>query len=331
MMDEVYLRSAAAEYVDNATSTSNNVQFTLSLSARFWLLLLFDIPSLACSLALLFHLFTNATARRALNNHVIMALLVVGLFSQLIDIPFYLSFLRLGYVWPSVPVSCLLWWFSATGISNLTNLLMAWASIERHILVFHNQWLRTRKVRFLAHYLPLATVLFYGSGFYLVLLLMFSCEQESAYHSDWCLYPCYYDHQQIAFYDTLVNSILPTPVIVFASLLLIIRVIRRKYYFHRRIEWRRHRAMIMQLLSIQALFLLFNLPMASIVLTDVCGFLSDSTEQLVYYAYFLYHYVSLLMPFVCLAALPDFRKRMKRHIQMLDWENKIRPMIFATP
>lgn len=326
-MNEVHVRSSSSEIVDNSTSTSSwsYPAFDLSPTARFWLLLVFDVPSLICSFALFYHLFIDATSRRSLNNHVIMALLIVGLFSQLIDVPFYLNFTRLGYVWPSAPISCLLWWFAATGISNLTNMLMAWASIERHILVFHDRWFRRKNIKFLTHYLPLITILLYGFIFYLVVLSMYSCENRSAYDSDWCYYPCYYDHDDIALYDTVVNSILPTPVIVVFSLALIFRVIRRKHDFHRRIEWSRHRKMIIQLLSIIALFLLFNLPMTLIVLASLCNFLPDNTAQLVYYAYFLYHYVSLLMPFVCLAALPEIRKSMQRRLG-----NWIRPNTFVT-
>ncbi|UJR32966.1 hypothetical protein I4U23_020429 [Adineta vaga] len=133
-----------------------------------------------------------------------------------------------------------------------------------------------------------------------------------AFTQDWCSYPCYYNYASLALYDTIVNSILPTPIIVFMNIGLIIRVIKQKQTLHRRLQWRKCRRMIVQLLSISVLFLFFNLPMTVLVLAQVCGLEADVIGQFGSYAYYLYHFVSLLMPFVCLTSLPEIRKKIKR-------------------
>ena len=316
-------RYTSKDLSSNESYSSGYPEFSLSATARFWLLLIFEIPSLCCSLLVLFYLITDRTLRQSLHYHVIIALLVVGLFAQSIDVPFYLNFVRINYILPASSITCLLWWFAATGISNITNLLMTWASIERHILVFHDRWLVTKQNRFFIHYLPLMLILLYGFIFYIVVLLIYSCDNTIAFDQDWCLYPCYYNDGQLAIYDTIINSILPTPLIVLFCILLLIRVIHHKHTLQQAFGWRKYRSMIIQLFSICALFLLFNLPMTCLVLAHVFGLPLDSTGQLNYYTYFLYHYVSLLMPFVCLLSLPDVRRKIRRRIPLHPFVNTI--------
>jgi hypothetical protein len=67
------------------------------------------------------------------------------------------------------------------------------------------------------------------------------------------------------------NSILPTPLIVLFTILLVIRAIRHQQSLYRCVNWKKYRRMIIQLLSISGLFLLFNLPMTSLVLAQVFG------------------------------------------------------------
>ena len=105
---------------------------------------------------------------------------------------------------------------------------MAWASIERQILVFNNRWLLTKTKRFFIHYIPLLLIIIYGFSYYIIILTIYSCENMYTYTEDWCLYPCYYNNEKLALYDTIVNSIIPIPIIIIFNILLIIRVIKTK-------------------------------------------------------------------------------------------------------
>ncbi len=93
---------------DDNDDTFQESELPIPRSIRFWLLLLLDIPSIICSVLLLFHLLNNKTLRRQLSNHVIIVLLITGLIIELIDISFHLSFLHLGIVQPSTPFVCLI-------------------------------------------------------------------------------------------------------------------------------------------------------------------------------------------------------------------------------
>ncbi|CAF5036316.1 unnamed protein product, partial [Rotaria sp. Silwood1] len=75
-----------------------------------WLLIIILIPSIICSFLHLYHLISKRTLRVALNNHPIIALICTTFFIQLIDIPLYIHYLRLGYVWPQTAVYCVIWW-----------------------------------------------------------------------------------------------------------------------------------------------------------------------------------------------------------------------------
>jgi hypothetical protein len=67
---------------------------------RFWLLLIFLIPSLMCSFILLYHSLFDRTLRTTLSNHFIIVLLFNALLLQFIDIPLNLNFDRVGSIQP---------------------------------------------------------------------------------------------------------------------------------------------------------------------------------------------------------------------------------------
>ena len=130
---------------------------------------------------LLYHLFFNRTLRQALHNHVIIVLLIIALMCNLIDIPAYITYLSLGYVWISTSAFCNLWWFIDIGLFDMIAMLMAFATIERHILVFRRGWVSTQTKRFLLHYLPLTILIIYDTVFYLVVIIFPPCENVYDY------------------------------------------------------------------------------------------------------------------------------------------------------
>jgi len=67
---------------ENKTWIDNDQKFSLPSSVRFWLIIIFEIPSLTCSLLLLCYLIIDRTLRKALKNPIIVVvlLLLVNLF-----------------------------------------------------------------------------------------------------------------------------------------------------------------------------------------------------------------------------------------------------------
>ena len=103
---------------------------------QFWLYLISNFLSILCSLLVLYFILGDRVLRHALNNHVIIVLLIIGLINELTGIPCVLHYLRTGSSWIETPVFYLLYFFFEYGIYTTQIILFAWATIERHILIF---------------------------------------------------------------------------------------------------------------------------------------------------------------------------------------------------
>jgi hypothetical protein len=315
---------------DNIDGTSfESSEISLSRPVRFWLLLLSDIPSIMCTLLLLYHLIHDRTSRKALNNHVIILLLILGLTTQLIDVPFYLAFIaNLGIVKPSLPATCLTWWFVSFGMYNGGTILMAWTAIERHILIFNYRWLSTKRGRILVHYLPLVILLLYIFIFYIYVLFFFSCENIYEYRLPICnAYPCYQTDSLIGMWDFIVNNILPSLLVALMSIALLIRVIRQKRRLNQNIQWSKQRKMTIQLVLLSALNILFNIPLNLVSLTHLYGLPKDYGVEAQHYFYFSCYFLIFLFPFVCLFSYREL-------IMKVQWKilfRKVRPNLAIIP
>ena len=90
----------------------------------------------------------------------------------------------------------------AFGLYNGGEILMAWASIERHILIFNDRWMITKRGTFLVHYLPLILILSYIFFFIFMLFFIFLCENTYTYDLPVCnAYPCYQNDPVVGAYD----------------------------------------------------------------------------------------------------------------------------------
>ena len=119
---------------------------------RAWLFLIPLIPSVLASIFNLYHFLKSRALRKALNNHVIILLLCCGLAEQFTDFIWYIHFYRTGTVLASTPAFCLTWVLTGPSTYIPSYLLMAWGSMERHILIFYPNWFGTSRKRFLLHY-----------------------------------------------------------------------------------------------------------------------------------------------------------------------------------
>ena len=291
---------------------SENAPVIPSSQVQFWTLLLFEIPSLACTLFLLYHLLRDRRLRQALNNHVIIILLVLTLGIELFDNPLYIDASRIDgrrNSFAMVPSVCLMWWLFDYGAYGAITVFLAWGSFSRHILVFHQrQLLRTARQRFFVHYLPLITLSFYLTTFYVVVILFPPCENTFNFESVACgLSPCYLNVSYLNLWDYLVNGIVCTSIETACSIGLLARVFWQRRRAHQQLNWRKHRKMAFQLLSISCLSLTVALPLFSItVIREVGGpRVADFGVDLDPYLSFLYIFTVLLLPFMCLGYLPE--------------------------
>ena len=280
----------------------------LSDSIRFWPLLITDIPSIICSVVLLCVLFGDRNLRNALHNHIVILLLLVNLVSQFVDNIAYLLFLRLRNVWPSTPAMCVIWILAGYQFYVTSTLLVALASIQRHVLIFHHRYLLSCRRRFLLHYVPIILLLFYCLSYGVALLtLMIIDGYPYNYAARMCggLSKWIQNYSTLSIYDVILNELLPIPVIGVFSATLLFRVLRRKRRLLGRVEWRKQRKMSIQLLSVSTLFFTVNLPPILLYLIETMVAKKNLPGMDTAYACFSYmtYYQSVLLPFVCVPPL----------------------------
>jgi hypothetical protein len=290
---------------------------------RFWIVLPFYIPSLICSLFVLYHFIFNRTLRQALHNHVIIILLLINFIVQLTSFPWTLHYYRVGYVPSQTPSFCLTWQFIDEALYITTTILFAWATIERHILIFHDRLVATQYKFIFVHCLPIVIIVLYCISYNTIVILFPPCQNTFVYSQIVCGYPlCYYDTDLVAMWDIIVNDMIPTIIIIVCSVALLFRVIYQKHQMRRPIRWRNHRKMTIQLLSITVLYLVIYIPKMLMEFIHLCGVSEDVGANFVLYADFIKHYGNLLLPFICAGSMPELEKKIRKIF--LCWQRPMR-------
>lgn len=317
--------------VFNTTSLKQNElnETSLQRSIKFSVFLILEPPSLICNVLLVYYLSTDKQLRQTLHYHIIFLLLLVGLCTNLIEVPRVLHFLRLGFVTPATKLSCLVWqWFDYLLFAE-SNWLMMWASFERHILVFHNQMFNTRKRRLLNHYFPMIFILIYLNLFYTIVIFFYPCSTNFNYNVVLCGQPCFTSSKGLSLFDLCFHSWLPVFLITFFSVGLIFRVFySRKIRCQRRNQFRRYRRMIIQLLAISMLYLGFMGPYSTLEIIDnVVGLSSTANFVKQNYFFYMYWLITLLIPFICIGCLPEVTNKFHRQLnKLLNIKNSVAPL-----
>lgn len=287
-----------------------NEELIPSRTVQFWTILSFQIPSLACTIYLLYHLMLDKNLRKLLHNHVIIILLFLAFVVELIDNSLYLDAYRHHgkSSLASSPFICLLWLYVDYGFYGAVTVFLAWGSFERHILIFHRQqFLATKMKRIIFHYLPLGMIAIYMIGFYIGVIVFPPCENVFDYELEVCgMAPCYEEIPWLNVWDYLINGTICTLIEAVCSVSLLIRVLRKRCRVQQSLNWRKHRKMTIQLLSISTLSLSITLPQALVtVVQETIPGMKDFGSEISSYLFYLTTYVILLLPFVCLGSLPE--------------------------
>jgi hypothetical protein len=120
----------------------------------------------------------------------------------------------------------LAWIFIATDGFVLISILMAWASMERHILIFYPNLVATKAKRFFFHYLPLAIGILWPTIFYVVMFFIVPCHVPFSYHGKTCShYVCILMISRVSLFDSVAHYILPAFITGSFSVALLVRVL----------------------------------------------------------------------------------------------------------
>ena len=145
---------------------------------QFWIFLLLDIPSIIVSLVALYYLLLDRHLRQALHNHIIIVLLAINLFYQFTDMTCFIHYFRTFLSFSPPPTFRLIWGYIDWTFYALQVILYAWITIERHILIFHDHLVSTRKKRIFVHYLPPVIISIYLLLYYTTVFFGAQCEND---------------------------------------------------------------------------------------------------------------------------------------------------------
>ncbi|CAF1927839.1 unnamed protein product [Rotaria magnacalcarata] len=304
----------------------------ISNPVRFWLLLIALIPSVACSIVILYYILSSRTRRCAIHNHFIILLLCNNLTYELIDISLFLNYYRLDTVVPATKSLCLMWMFIDEALYTVSTMIVAWASIERHIIIFHDRWLSNAKKRFLLHYTPYIFIISYIILFHFVVVVIPPCENTYDYTQEICGHPlCFHNSKVFGTWDSITSDVIPTLTIVIFSIGLLVRVVIKNHRMRRAIQWRKHRKIAIQLLFISFLYVLLYIPIMCIELVQLCCVSEELNGPFEQYARFFSYYIIFLLPFVYLGSLIKSSWQLK--ILLPRWfraTQVVEPMMMAT-
>ena len=299
---------------------------------QFWVLLIFGVPSLICSLLIVYRYFAHRLGREGLHNHTVLVLILINVLIIITDVSWMLDNLRhSGRVPFRSRAFCLIWWFLDYSLYSMQTVVLSWASIERHILIFHSQYMITQRQRLFFHYLPPLGAIVYLLGFNVGVLLFPPCVNQFDFDRIECgIEPCFLQGRILPIWEKLVHHVLPTLLIALFNMALLYRILVQKKRFQQVIRWRKHRRMAMQLLSIAALYLFLNFPIMVILLVQLISNLElESSLGIDLYYFFSTYMVTLLLPFVVYFNYLSFEKqsqhpRVVPNISLLPCERPLR-------
>jgi hypothetical protein len=243
----------------------------------------------------------------------LIVLLFVGLVNELTSVPWSLYRQKFGVALIQTPTFYLSSFYFDYAFFTTQVILFAWATLERHILIFHDQLVSTETQHFFFHYLPIISILIYSLVYYYVITFGPFCKNSFVFFlAGGYIIPCVYANKALVTWDILAYQVIPTLIIVIFSIALIIRTVQQKRRMHQPILWRKYRAMTIELLSISVLYLGFNSPWAIILFATRYGLSPKIARIYAFYGLYLRNYIIFLLPFVCCGSLPELRDKIKR-------------------
>ncbi|CAF1066031.1 unnamed protein product [Adineta steineri] len=298
---------------------------------KFFILLILQTLSILITLVVFTFFVTHRALLNTPQNQSIIFLLIVNFLFATVDLPSLTHFYSIGRVIPATAAYCTWWTFFEYTLNLINELLMTTISIQRHMLIFYAQILQIRFKRIVFYYLPFLFCLIYPIVFYLSIIVLYPCDgTQWDFTSKVCGYAnCYLIYSKVlSTYDLAVNNGLPVVIILLANATLIIRVVRQKRRRQRVITWKKQRRMTLQLFSISTLYLIAWLPCLFIGLVQQLSSPSFLADFQFNYALDLVYVIYLLLPWLCLGLLPEFRQWIwkKIHRWTTVRNNDVRPV-----
>ena len=294
----------------------NGVFFTESSNSKaikFGILLSAQIISIPCYVFIIFYMISRRLLHNTLYNHVIFISLLLNFPVILINFSLHLIYIRLDFIVPSVPSICLLWQYLDYGFWFGDLCLKLWASAERHILIFHSNFLKLRMAKIFLHYVPLALFTLYCPLIYFYLVFLYPTPHLYDYNVLLCGGPYYYNDisSWLIWYESLAHYVVPVFLIILLAAVLPIRVFWQKSRRHVNNRWRQYRKMTIQLINIAVTYV-FTLPYIIVTIVRWSGYPAFGTNVQGSYLYYCAYMPNLLFPIATILSISSLRKKIFR-------------------
>lgn len=279
-----------------------------------------------CNIFVLYYLLVDPNLRKQLHNHVIIAILFASLEFNLIHVPFAINLFITGSVWPRSIIACSIWRFTAYTGCNANDVLLAWAAIERHILIYNSNALRQYRNRLIFHYIPLIVIVLYLFFFNAASFFTPACFSNFDYRVVFCDATCLGSVVFMSTWYLAVNQLLAALLAIVFSFALLLRVIQRRIYWKKSLDWQRLNKLTIQVLVLTALFIVLELPYAISGTLDYFGLFRHSYTFKLINAInlFLCYIMPIIMPFACFLGLyEELRGKLCQPVRKLFKANRV--------
>ncbi len=290
--------------------------YSLTYSVKFAVLISLEIPSVLISLLIFIYFGIYRRTRIKDHHHSILLLLLINFFQVVTDLPMPMSFFHWnGIVQPATSAYCIWWIWYEFSLNTTNGILMAWISVERHILIFHSNAIQNIPAwkRKLLRIVPLIFCTLWGPLYYMLTVIISPmCIPAFNFNSLLCGLPCYLFTSWEAF-DLFVDVISPVLIIFLCNLALFLRVVYQNMVVIGRVgnnNWKRQRKLAFQLGLISIVYLAIWIPVSIIQL----GQIYISPTFLLDYLHtfnFLVYIVPLILPMICLLSMPEILTQLK--------------------
>ena len=210
------------------------------------------------------------------------------------------------YIWQCIDyvfTACIIW---CTAIYTL----------ERYIFVFNPNLIRSNRQRLIFHHIPLVLINFYLVIFYSLTTVFYDCPRELDYNEMLCGTQRLDLDGSVANFNWLFNILFPVFVIIFGSIIILIRVLWTRREMQRNLRnWSKNWKMIIQLLGIAIAYTIIWLPLSMITLIKISHKNYVNIGEVEDHFYFMTYLCQLTVPIVAIFLSPEILTKLCRRFQ----------------
>ena len=186
--------------------------------------------------------------RTAQQNYALLIVLLLDFIIAGITSPWLLTLYNTGSTPFKTILFCQIWRFTDFAVWTMCQILVAWISFERHILIFHDSLLVSKWGKIALHYAPPFIVILYVTCFYVYALYFYPCANTFSFDAGLCTYPCYINYPVIGIWEFVVHYLSSSIFIILCSTGLLFRVVYSRRRFKQSSTWRKHSRMAFNLI-----------------------------------------------------------------------------------